>query len=223
MEALMARMMAEGPSAKRPPHWELLDTMAALSSLRTTRRRVLAATAGATLTAPLPARQAAGQGGGAATRKLVESEPKPPPAFLFTDAEGKEHGAADFAGQGLVVNLWATWCLPCVAEMPALDRAQAMLAGEGVRVLALSSDREGRAKVEAFYRDRGLRHLGLWLDPRGAAQRALGARGLPTTVVIDREGRERARLEGAAEWDKPELLAAVRRLVGPPAATSRQT
>jgi hypothetical protein len=99
--------------------------------------------------------------------------------------------------------------------MPALDRTQAALAEENVRVLALSSDREGRAKVEPFYRDRGIRHLGLWLDPRGAAQRALGARGLPTTVIIDRAGRERARLEGPAEWDGPELLAAVRRLVGP--------
>ena len=218
----MARMMDEGPSANRPPHWELLDTMAALSPLRTTRRALaLAAATGATLTAALPARQAGAQGA-AAAGKLVETEPKPAPAFSFTDAEGKEHGAADFVGQGLVVNLWATWCPPCVAEMPALDRAQAALAEEGVRVLALSSDREGRARVEPFFRDRGIRHLGLWLDPRGAAQRALGARGLPTTVVIDRKGRERARLEGPAEWDKPEMLAAIRRLVGPPPAASEQ-
>jgi thiol-disulfide isomerase/thioredoxin len=219
----MARMTAEGPSAKRPPHWELLDTMAALSRLKTTRRRALAlaAATGATLTAALPARQAGAQGA-AAAGKLVETEPKPAPAFSFTDAEGRGCAASDFAGQGLVVNLWATWCPPCVAEMPALDRAQAALAEEGVRVLALSSDREGRARVEPFFRDRGIRHLGLWLDPRGAAQRALGARGLPTTVVIDRKGHERARLEGPAEWDKPEMLAAIRRLVGPPPAASKQ-
>ncbi len=196
--------------------------MAALSPLSTTRRRAFAlAAAGATLTAALPARQAGAQA--AAAGKLLEGEPKPAPAFSFTDAEGKGRGASDFAGQGLVVNLWATWCPPCVAEMPALDRAQAALAAEGVRVLALSSDREGRAKVEPFYRDRGIRHLGLWLDPRGAAQRALGARALPTTVIIDRKGLERARLEGPAEWDLPELLAAIRRLVGqpPPAETGR--
>ena len=119
-------MTAEGPSAKRPPHWELLDTMAALSRLRTTRRRVLAlaAATGATLTAALPARQAGAEG---AAGKLVETEPKPAPAFSFTDVEGKGYGPADFAEQGLVVNLWATWCPPCVAEMPALDRAQAAL------------------------------------------------------------------------------------------------
>lgn len=196
--------------------------MAALSPLRPTRRRALALAAGATLTAALPGRQAALAQG--TNGKLVETEPPvPAPAFSFTDAEGKEHGAADFAGQGLVVNLWATWCPPCVAEMPALDRAQAALAEEGVTVLALSSDREGRAKVEPFYRDRGIRHLGLWLDPRGAATRALGARGLPTTVLIDRKGRERARLVGPAEWDKPEMLAAIRRLVGPPPVEMKQT
>lgn len=196
--------------------------MAALSPLRLSRRRVSAlAAAGATLAAALPGRQAALAEG--TNGKLVETEPPvPAPAFSFTDAGGKEHGAADFAGQGLVVNLWATWCPPCVAEMPALDRAQAALAEEGVKVLALSSDREGRAKVEPFYRDRGIRHLGLWLDPRGAATRALGARGLPTTVVIDRKGWERARLVGPAEWDKPEMLAAIRRLVGPPAPGLKQ-
>lgn len=165
----------------------------------------------ATLQAGLPARQARAAGLG----RLVEDPPRPLPEFGFTDAEGKPHGVADFAGRGLVVNLWATWCAPCVAEMPALDRAQAALAGQGVVVLALSSDRGGKAQVEGFYRERGIRTLGIWLDPRGAAMRALGARGLPTTVIVDRQGQERARLEGAAEWDTPEMLAAIRRLTPP--------
>jgi thiol-disulfide isomerase/thioredoxin len=139
------------------------------------------------------------------------------PEFGFTDAEGKPHGIADFPGRGLLINLWATWCPPCVAEMPALDRTQAALAAEGITVLALSSDRGGRAQVEAFYRDRGIRQLGVWLDPRGAASRALGARGLPTTLVIDRQGQERARVEGDLAWDAPDILAQIRRLIGPPA------
>lgn len=177
------------------------------------RRNVLAGgmVLGATLQAGLPGRQARA----ATPGRLVESPPRPLPDLAFTDAEGKPHGVADFAGRGLVINLWATWCPPCVAEMPALDRAQAALAGQGVAVLALSSDRGGRAQVEPFYRERGIRTLGLWLDPRGAAARALGARGLPTTVIVDRQGLERARLEGAAEWDTPEMLAAIRRLTLP--------
>lgn len=141
----------------------------------------------------------------------------PLPEASFTDAAGREHRLADFRGQGLVVNLWATWCPPCVAEMPALDRLQAMLAGEGVRVLPLASDRGGAPVVEAFYRRLELAHLGIWLDPRGAAARALGVRALPTTVIVDRAGMERARLAGEAEWDAPALVAAVRRLVAPAA------
>lgn len=145
----------------------------------------------------------------------LREESRPAPAVQFTDAEGKAHSFTDFAGQGLVVNLWATWCPPCVAEMPALDRLSVMLAPEGVKVLALSSDRGGKAVVEAFYQRLNLRHLDIWLDPRGAAARGIGARGLPTTLIIDRDGMERARLAGEAEWDAPPLVEAVRRLVAP--------
>ncbi len=206
--------MAEGPAAKRPPHWELLDTMAALSGLRATRRTIALAAAGTLAGAAL--------GRKALAAKLAESAPKPLPEFSFTDADGKPHTVADFTGRGLLINLWATWCPPCVAEMPALDRAQAALAAEGIVILALSSDRGGKALVEPFYRDKGIRQLGLWLDPRGAASRALGARGLPTTVLVDREGRERARVEGDQPWDSPEMLAAIRRLIGPPRTASDQ-
>jgi thiol-disulfide isomerase/thioredoxin len=169
---------------------------------------------GATLLAPGLSRQGWAAKG---LEKLREAaNPAPPPTITFTDADGKETTLADFAGQGLVINLWATWCPPCVAEMPALDRLQAMLRAERIAVLALSSDRGGRAQVEPFYQRLGLKELAIWLDPRGAAARALGARGLPTTVIIDRAGREVARLEGEAAWDAPELVAAVRRLVGAP-------
>ncbi len=148
----------------------------------------------------------------------MESQPGPPlPEFSFTDGDGARKGLADFAGRGVVLNLWATWCPPCVAEMPALDRLQAAVAAEGITVLPLSSDRGGAAQVRPFYAARGIARLGVWLDPAGAAGRALGARGLPTTVLVDGRGRERARLEGAAEWDAPEMLAAIRRLLGPEA------
>ncbi|WP_244457108.1 TlpA family protein disulfide reductase [Roseomonas fluvialis] len=136
------------------------------------------------------------------------------PELSFTNAEGRPHTLADFAGRGLVINLWATWCPPCVAEMPALDRLAATLERENIQVLPLSSDRGGREVVQAFYDRTRLQSLRIWLDPRGAAARALGARGLPTTVIVDRAGQERARLEGDAAWDAPEFVAAIRRLVG---------
>ena len=182
------------------------------SGLDVPRRGLLLAAGGTLAAAPL-ARKACAAG---ALGQLRDSGPVPLPDFAFTDADGAEHRIAEFAGRGVLLNLWATWCAPCVAEMPALDRAQAALAAEGITILALSSDRGGRGQVEPFYRDKGIRSLGLWLDPKGGAGRAFGVRGLPTTVVIDRQGRERARLEGGAEWDTPAMLAAVRRLVGPP-------
>ena len=170
--------------------------------------------AGGTLGAALPQRPARAQ----AIGKLKEDGPKPLPAFTLTDPEGQSREIPFFAGKGIVLNLWATWCPPCVEEMPALDRLGALLAPEGILVIPASSDRNGRAQVEPFYARAGIRNLGIWLDPKSAAMRALGARGLPTTILIDRQGRERGRLEGAAAWDGPALAADVRRLCGDGAA-----
>jgi len=181
--------------------------------LRFTRRDSLRAAAaasfGAAFAAPQGARAAAGP------ERLLRTGPRPLPEFVFLTAAGAERRVADYAGRGLVINLWATWCPPCVAEMPALDRLQAMLAPEGIEVLALSSDRGGAAQVAPFYERLGLRHLAILLDPMGRAGRALGARGLPTTVIVGRDGQELARLEGAAEWDRADMVAALRALIGP--------
>jgi thiol-disulfide isomerase/thioredoxin len=179
-------------------------------------RRSLIATAPALAAVPLiqaglPARPAMAAPHG--LNRLREGEAALP-EISFTNAEGRAHTLADFAGRGLVINLWATWCPPCVAEMPALDRLAAALERENIVVLPLSSDRGGLAVVQPFYERVGLRRLGIWLDARGAATRALGARGLPTTLIVDRGGRERARLEGDAAWDAPEFIAAIRRLTG---------
>ena len=182
-----------------------------------TRRSILKAapalTAGGTLLGTLPARQ----GLAATPRGLnrLREEEAALPAITFTDAEGKAIAPSDFPHKALVINLWATWCPPCVAEMPSLDRAAAALSAEDILVLPLSSDRGGAPVVQAFYERTQVRTLRVWLDPRGTAARALGARGLPTTIIVDRQGRERARLEGDAAWDAPEFLAAIRRLAGP--------
>jgi len=194
----------------------------------TDRRGALAAAGGALLGAgtlggalrPRPARAQTRTPTGTQTGTLRESEPKPLPPLALTGPAGERREPASFAGQGVVLNLWATWCPPCVEEMPALDRLAALLAPDGILVVPASSDRGGRAQVEPFYARAGLRHLGIWLDPGGAAGRALGVRGLPTTVLIDRQGRERGRLEGAAAWDGAALVADVRRLCGEGRATT---
>jgi thiol-disulfide isomerase/thioredoxin len=110
---------------------------------------------------------------------------------------------ADFRGKVVVLNLWATWCAPCKLEMPSLDRLQAELGGPDLQVVALSLDRAGTEdRVDRFLKDEiGAEHLELYRDPEAATSRALGVLGLPTTVIVDREGREVGRALGHRDWD----------------------
>jgi thiol-disulfide isomerase/thioredoxin len=136
------------------------------------------------------------------------------PDIVFVDAGGGRHRLSEFRGHGMVINLWATWCVPCVAEMPSLAALSKTLAPADIAVLPLSSDRGGADAVEAFFRKHAIAGLPVLLDPQGAAARAFGVEGIPTSVIIDKAGRERARLEGSADWSTPEAVAAVRKLVG---------
>jgi thiol-disulfide isomerase/thioredoxin len=143
-----------------------------------------------------------------------ESPPKAAPEISFTDADGRQLSLADFRGKVVLLNFWATWCVPCVEEMPSLDKLQALLGGPDFTVVALSTDREGLSVVRPFIDKLGVRNLALYLDQPRAAQRAFGLRGIPTTMLIDREGRERGRLEGMARWDSAEAVALIRRTIG---------
>jgi thiol-disulfide isomerase/thioredoxin len=146
-------------------------------------------------------------------------KPTEPPALVadaaLLDAAGIAHTLSSFTGSGLVLNFWATWCQPCVVEMPALEDLARRVGGENIVVLAASSDRGGAATVSRFFAAHRIEGLTVWLDPDGAAGRALGTEGItPTTLIIDRAGRERARLEGPALWDSDAMVTAVRRLAG---------
>lgn len=136
------------------------------------------------------------------------------PETAFEDAEGGTVRLSDFRGKAVLVNLWATWCAPCVHEMPALDALQAQLGEDGLVVMPVSQDRGGAAAVRPFYGRQGLDHLPIYLDPRGALFRAFGARGLPTSVLIDREGRVVGRIEGDVDWVAPEAVALMRHTLG---------
>jgi len=142
--------------------------------------------------------------------------PRPAPALAFESRDGKPLRLADFRGRVLLVNLWATWCAPCVREMPSLDRLQRRL-GDRLSVLAISEDRGAGHVVEPFLAKLGLERLTVYLDPGSAAQQAFAVRGLPTTFLIDRDGRILASLEGAADWDAPAMVERLERYLKPEA------
>jgi thiol-disulfide isomerase/thioredoxin len=157
---------------------------------------------------------------GAMKEFAIQAKPEPVPEIKFLDRDQKERTLAEFQGKVVLLNLWATWCEPCIREMPSLERLQASLAGRDFTVLALSQDRGGLPLVETFYQQHGLK-LDMFVDKTTAAARSLKARGLPTTFLIDAEGREIGRFEGAADWDAPEAVALLRYyLPKPPTPTS---
>ncbi len=140
----------------------------------------------------------------------IHPRPKALEEFKFVSGDLKAVSLSDFRGKVVLLNIWATWCGPCRVEMPTLDRLQAMLGGPDFEVLALSIDQGGVAVVKDFYEELGLKALRIFVDPSMTAPVALNALGVPTTVLISREGREIGRYTGPAEWDGPEVEALIR-------------
>ena len=140
----------------------------------------------------------------------LSAPPEPAPQAGFTDGSGRSVSLGAFRGQVVLLNFWATWCAPCIREMPSLDRLQAKLKGEGLVVVAVSEDFAGLDLVEPFFERLKLENLAIFLDSDGALSKAFGIAGLPTTLLIDREGRVVGGLEGPAEWDSGEAVALIR-------------
>jgi thiol-disulfide isomerase/thioredoxin len=120
-------------------------------------------------------------------------------ADAFEDPDGKPVSLSRFSGKPLLVNFWATWCGPCVAEMPTLD-ALADRSGERLRVLAVSEDLDGRAKVAAFFAKNHFRTIQPYLDSKMALMPGLKVGTLPTTILYDARGREIWRTVGMEDW-----------------------
>jgi thiol-disulfide isomerase/thioredoxin len=135
---------------------------------------------------------------------------KDPPQTRFVDLKGGELDLGRYKGKVVLVNFWATWCAPCVREMPSLDRLQAALEGEGLVVLPLSLDGPTKPRVEPFYKAQNLVNLPILFDEKSVTFGRFGVGVLPTSIVINRDGKEVGRLEGPAEWDAPEALALLR-------------
>lgn len=181
--------------------------------LITRRSLVAAAAAGGTLAAGLTPRklQAETLQSLSSALKLVVP-PVAPPNVSFVDAAGKRLSLSEFRGHGMLINLWATWCPPCVEEMPSLAALSQALAPDNVAVLPLSSDNGGAKAVEAFFAREKITSLPVLLDPDGAAARAFRVPGLPTSIIINKQGTEIARVVGGANWGTPEATGIVRRL-----------
>ncbi len=136
-------------------------------------------------------------------------------AIPFFDETGEKITLSALKGKGLVVNFWATWCAPCIKEMPALDTLAGQLEGSGTAVVAISVDRKAVPKVKAFYEEIGIRNLKIYYDERGILSRGLGVTGLPNTLLINADGVELGRVVGIAPWDETAVMAYIKRVLGP--------
>lgn len=143
---------------------------------------------------------------GAVKAFVYKAAPEALEEVTFIDESEKPVKLADFKGKAVLLNVWATWCAPCRHEMPALDRLQAKLAGKPFEVVALSVDRSGAAGSREFLDEIGAKNLKLYVDPTTRASKPLKVIGMPTTLLIDAEGREVGRLIGPAEWDTEEAV-----------------
>ena len=178
---------------------------------------VVAAAPAQTPTAPTPAAPALPAGGG--SNPLSQGEmatfvfrktPEPLPDISFVDASGTARTQADLKGRVVLLNLWATWCGPCLKEMPALDRLQKDLGSDKFEVVALSVDRAGPEAAKKFLAKIGVQNLKLYADGSAKAAITLKAVGMPTTLLLNARGEEVGRLIGPAEWDSADA----KRLIG---------
>lgn len=182
------------------------------SSFLLSRRQLLLVGMGFYSTAILPSQPARATPSGE-QRFIMHEAPRPVSAVQFADGEGRTRILGEFRGKVVLVNIWATWCSSCRKEMPALDRLQAALGGTDFTVVALSIDRKGPDVVKQFYAEYGVQRLSLFVDVSGTVMQQLGIVGLPTTLLIDRQGLEVGRLIGPAEWDTPEMIALLKAVV----------
>jgi thiol-disulfide isomerase/thioredoxin len=140
-------------------------------------------------------------------------QPQRLPDVTFEDAWGRHHTLAEFRGRPVILNLWATWCGPCVRELPALGRlAQTM--GPRIAIIAVNAGRDSGAETRAFLVTHGAGALAAYRDPHLALMTAFGTQGLPFSVVVDARGDEIARASGPLEWDHPASIAYFSRLAG---------
>ncbi|WP_416877031.1 TlpA family protein disulfide reductase [Litorimonas sp.] len=142
------------------------------------------------------------------SKLTILEAPPPQPDLSFTSTGDEKMSLSDYRGQVILVNAWATWCPPCVAEMPSLNNLQKQRGGEAFQVVTISLDNK-KEDITEFFEENGIDALPSWHDSTYQINGKLQLPGLPTSVIYDRSGREVARLLGEAEWDSPEAFALI--------------
>ena len=149
---------------------------------------------------------------GGLEKLVIHDEPRLPITQAWADEHGNKVSLDDYPGDVVVMNFWATWCPPCKAEMPSLDRLAERMEGRGLSVLPISIDRTA-AQIEDFFRGARIDTLGIHHDRSRKVSREAGVLGLPATLILDPEGREVARLVGDADWSSPQAVRLIERMV----------
>ena len=146
---------------------------------------------------------------------VIYDVPNAPRRLTFNNDAGEIIQLADFRGKVVLLNIWATWCVPCRHEIPTLDQLQSKLGGPAFKVVALSIDRTGPNTVRSFYDAIGIKNLDLYIDSTGEIPVALSlnAEGIPATLLINPNGETAGHLLGPAEWDTPNMVAFLKRQI----------
>ncbi len=150
----------------------------------------------------------------------IHKKPKPLPEFTYVDEQGDKHSLKELRGKVVLLNLWATWCGPCRHEMPWLDTLKDKYKDQPFEMLTISIDRGGLKKPRRFFDKIKIKHLTLYGDPTGRLAPKLRAFGMPTTILIDRNGLELGRIAGPAEWASDDAFAFIEAAINSTATTS---
>lgn len=173
--------------------------------------------------AAFAASAASAHAGGFTFAPYPQAHTLPLSQVTFENAQGKRLTLADFKGKVVLLNVWATWCPPCAREMPTLDKLQKLLGGKDFAVVPLSIDKGGIFAVKSFYDDNFIGNLPVYVDPTTHVLDTLDVLGTPTTILLDKQGKEIARTMGPQDWTQPAVVAQIRRyMAAPGGAGARQ-
>ena len=136
--------------------------------------------------------------------------------FNWKNADGKTLSLANFKGKIVLLNFWATWCLPCIRELPSIERLQTKFSKNDFAVVAISLDRGGKRVANRLLKRLKLRKLVLYLDKENKSAKLLGVKFMPTTFIFDRKSRELGKLQGGVEWDSKEAVALIKYFINNP-------